>query len=302
MKNLHEWVDKTGNKIVIKNTSSPTAPTGSGQSATDMWGNLDSWNRLVDKVTKYIKSRPELSDLKIDSRSNGKLQVLRIYDNLPEGHDIVISYNIGNELFVINAEYDGFQKIPGKGFNSLMTTLQDTAFTIFELGSFDFLSLRECLREWLDANGNKVVINSTSSASVAQSSTLSTTGYKDKFKKLLDFNEKHMRNNVINAEIKNLNDYGFHYYELCTDSSGSKYERDVLVGISNDNDRWAIIECKNKQTVNSENGSGGFSELLKTLGMYIKRPPLGTLEYRNILESNEGTFAGEFKLYESLWD
>lgn len=146
MRRLHEWVDKNGNKIVIKNTSgptAPTAPTGSGQPTTDMWGNLDSWNQFVDKVTKYIKSRPELNNLKIDSRSNGKLQSLHIYDPMPMSDDIAISYNIGNELFVIYADYDGFQKITGKGFNSLMETLQDIAFTIFELGGFDFLALRE---------------------------------------------------------------------------------------------------------------------------------------------------------------
>lgn len=145
MRRILEWVDKNGNKISAKNninsTGANTASKNSSQQA-DVGSRLDTWNNFVDKATKYLKSRPELGYLKIDSHSNSKLQVFRIYDDL--GSEIRISYNVVTEAFEINAGYDGFDTITGKGFNYLMQLLHDIAFTIFELGNgFDFLSLIE---------------------------------------------------------------------------------------------------------------------------------------------------------------
>ena len=138
-----EWVDKNGNKITTKNNINSTgANTNSNQ--PDMWGRLDTWNNFVDKVTKYIKSRPELKDYKVDAYEKGKLQTIRIYDPMPIGDELTISYEVVTEIFEIRSNYDGFDTIIDKGFNYLMQLLNDIAFTIFELGNgFDFLSLRE---------------------------------------------------------------------------------------------------------------------------------------------------------------
>jgi hypothetical protein len=127
---LVEWV-------VMKNNSSNTKTPGDRYSL---------WKTFVDAAVEYINSIPELSDLKTSQYSEGSTGVWKsfhIYDKLPEGHDIRIRFNTETEEFEIAADYEDFNTIRNRGFNLLMSTLNDIAFTIFELGGFDFLSLRE---------------------------------------------------------------------------------------------------------------------------------------------------------------
>ena len=132
---LVEWV-------AMKNTSNTSSPTNN-KTPSD---NYTLWKTFVEAVFDYIDSIPELSDLKTSQYGEGSTGVwksLRIYDNLPEGHDIKIRFNIETEDFEITASYEDFNTARGHGFNLLMSTLNDIAFTIFELGGFDFLSLKE---------------------------------------------------------------------------------------------------------------------------------------------------------------
>ena len=130
MGRLKEW------KVMSQSTAS--AKTASSKDAL--------WKTFIDAVIDYINSIPELSDLKTShygEGSTGIWRVLHIYDNLPESHDIRIRFNTETEAFEITTKYEDFKTIKGHGFNFLMSTLNDIAFTIFELGGFDFLSLRE---------------------------------------------------------------------------------------------------------------------------------------------------------------
>lgn len=130
---LVEWVE-------IKNNSN----TSSNNKTLN--NKLYLWETFVEAVIDYIESQPALSDLKVNhygEGSTGIWQTLHIYDGLPDGNDIRIRFNIETENFEIFTKYDNFKKIKSSGFNFLMSTLNDNAFTIFELGGFDFLSLRE---------------------------------------------------------------------------------------------------------------------------------------------------------------
>lgn len=130
---LVEWVE-------IKNNSNTSSNSKTSSNKFYLW------ETFVEAVIDYIKSQPALSDLKVNhygEGSTGIWQTLHIYDGLPNGNDIRIRFNIETENFEIFTKYDNFKKIKSSGFNFLMSTLNDNAFTIFELGGFDFLSLRE---------------------------------------------------------------------------------------------------------------------------------------------------------------
>lgn len=142
---LVEWLDSKGSKINLNNspTHASSAQAADNKTPSD---NYSLWKTFVDAVVDYIDSIPELSDLKTSQYSEGSTGVwksLRIYDNLPEGHYIKIRFNTETEEFEITTEYEDFNTVRGHGFNLLMSTLNDIAFTIFELGGFDFLGLRE---------------------------------------------------------------------------------------------------------------------------------------------------------------
>ena len=130
---LVEWVEIKNNS----NTSSNNKTLGN---------KLYLWETFVEAVIDYLESQPALSDLKVKHYGEGSIgiwQTLHIYDGLPDGDDIRIRFNTETENFEIFTKYDNFKKIKSSGFNFLMSTLNDNAFTIFELGGFDFLGLRE---------------------------------------------------------------------------------------------------------------------------------------------------------------
>jgi nucleoid DNA-binding protein len=70
------------------------------------------------------------------------------------------------------------------------------------------------LKEWVDANGNKVSINSVSTAQSIPAK-LPVAGYKEKFKKLVDYHIKHVDKSVLSTELIKLNNFGFEYRERC---------------------------------------------------------------------------------------
>ena len=165
---LREWVDANGSKIMPKAASAAKAKTKTS------YNNFKLWNNFVRAATKYIEAQPELNSLKTNcyGDNSGIWRTFHIYDySIPEGPDISIRFNINTEDYEISSKYDGFDTVVGNGFNLLMSTLDDIAFTIFEVGSFDFRALRESLNEWVDSKGNKISSNSPLNKSAANSDT-----------------------------------------------------------------------------------------------------------------------------------
>ncbi len=278
---LKEWLDANGNKI----NSIKTSTTSVVNKSKTPHSNFVLWDTFVRAVKAYLALHIELADIKTNhfGDKSGIWRTLHIYDySVPEGTDISIKYNISTEDYEISADYDGFETIKGNGFNLLMSTLDDIAFTIFELGSFDFKSLRESLTEWVDASGNKVTAN-TSSATSNIPTKLPEPGYKEKFQKLLDYHKQHVGSDVISAEIKKLNNYGFEYREVTT-VPGSTSESILIieVDIHDDGEYFAYV-WQDGKCIDLAHGND-FDILLGLLGKYLKLPSKNSNEYQKLLE------------------
>ena len=136
------------------------------------------------------------------------------------------------------------------------------------------------LNEWQDAKGNKVNITSPAT-SQGTSSGSSTTGFKKRFEKLLDYAKNHKGPEINKAEVKSLSDDGFFYTEKIR-GGYSYYDRDIQVYIGSQTEAWRLkIYIDNE--INEDLAGQGWPELLKTLRAYITVPVTTTLEYKELL-------------------
>lgn len=136
------------------------------------------------------------------------------------------------------------------------------------------------LLEWVDANGNKTnTKNSTSTFNIP--TPIPETGYKEKFKKLLNYHKQHVGSNVTFTEIIKLNNYGFEYKEqLLTTSGVSKHVIEVDI---NDDGEWYIYVWHDGFNVAANFGKG-FEDLLKGLRKHLTIPVESSTEYQKLLE------------------
>ena len=137
-------------------------------------------------------------------------------------------------------------------------------------------------REWLDANGNKITLNNSSTSNA--NSQKSASGYKEKFTKLLDYHMKHLPPIAVDPEIKILQDDEFIYEERhVTGAVENDYDLVVAVTINKHSDDWDIAVYKNGTMVKVDFGNG-WEELLKSLRGNLSIPAETTPDYQKLLE------------------
>lgn len=135
------------------------------------------------------------------------------------------------------------------------------------------------LREWVDAKGNKLTLNSS-----ATRSNQTTNGYKERFTKLLDYHMKHLPPTAVDPEIKILQDDEFIYEEHhATGDVDYDYDLMIAVAINKHSDDWDVSVYKNGTLTKVDFGSG-WEELLQSLGTVLSIPAIATPEYTKLLE------------------
>lgn len=133
------------------------------------------------------------------------------------------------------------------------------------------------LREWKDSNGKKV------DTGIPTVSTINTSsGFKSRFKKLLDYQIKHKSKSVDSYEIKKLTDDEFHYIEHCS-SGYIKYDKEVVVHIRQQTEAWSMKAYLDGELKDDRSGFG-YDELIETLNFYLNLPTVGTPDYNNLLQ------------------
>jgi hypothetical protein len=136
------------------------------------------------------------------------------------------------------------------------------------------------LREWKDSNGKKV---DTGIPAVSTPTTVNTSsGFKSRFKKLLDYQIKHRSKSVDSYEIKKLTDDEFHYVEHCS-TGYIKYDKEVIVYIGQQTEAWRMRAYLDGELKDDRLGLG-YEELIEALNFYLNLPTVGTPDYNNLLQ------------------
>ena len=137
---------------------------------------------------------------------------------------------------------------------------------------------------------------------VSNSSSASTPskGYKNRFKKLIDYAQAHTAPTVVKTEVIELENYSFHYKEYF-EKNGSEWTYSTLVNTSRFDDKWAIKVFLDGNFDSSRVGEG-YEDLIKALSFYMNTPRYGTSEYNDLLIESFTNTAEDFKTYENMWD
>lgn len=132
------------------------------------------------------------------------------------------------------------------------------------------------------------------------SSTTSSTGYKNRFKKLIDYAQAHTTPIVTKTEVVKLDNYSFEYKEYF-EKNGTEWTSSVIVNTSRFDNKWAIKHFID-DNFNSSKAGEGYEDLIRALGFYMNTPNYGTPEYDNLLVESLTETAEDFKTYETMWD
>ena len=132
------------------------------------------------------------------------------------------------------------------------------------------------------------------------SSTTSSTGYKNRFKKLIDYAQAHTAPAAVKTEVELLDNYTLHYKEYF-EKNGTEWTSSVIVNTSRFDDKWAIKHFID-DNFNSSKVGEGYEDLIRALGFYMNTPNYGTPEYDNLLVESLTETAEDFKTYETMWD
>jgi hypothetical protein len=136
------------------------------------------------------------------------------------------------------------------------------------------------LKEWKDANGNKVSSSSTTNNSPSNSSG----SFKKRLNKLIDYADKHKYSKINKVEIKSLDDDAADFIEHYDGGGTIEY----VIYVNPVTEDWQLnvyttdIYYKGKQTAHEASGTG-WSVLLKELRYYVMIPTVGTPEYKELL-------------------
>lgn len=133
------------------------------------------------------------------------------------------------------------------------------------------------------------------------SSTTSSTGYKNRFKKLIDYAQAHTAPVVTKTEVVKLDNYSFEYKEYFETDDGVKWVSSIEANTSRFDDKWAIKHFID-DNFNSSKVGEGYEDLIRAIGFYMNTPNYGTPEYDNLLIESLTETAEDFKTYETMWD
>lgn len=131
------------------------------------------------------------------------------------------------------------------------------------------------LKEWKDANGNKVSLNNTSTKNTASSGD-----YKKRFEKLLDYHIAHRDKDVVRYK-KDAQPYGFSYSERHSGGLGG-YQTDI-VGSFDKNGNWDFRAYMDNKELTKKKGNG-WDTFVYEISFYLALPPVTTdPEYQDLL-------------------
>lgn len=262
---LREWLDANGNQIKLSSMRATTRT----KSAT---GNF---------TEKYKKLYAHIKDVW------GGLNIMRCamhvleiyygdyYDHTQPWHHLIIRYIPTEGCFEINISEKGTGVLIYAGEADCWAELLDI---LIQTGTIKDRKL--C--EWVDANGNKITLNN--SAITSNPLQKNTTGYREKFIKLLDYHMKHLPPTAFDPEIKIIQDDEFIYEEHhATGDIDNDYDLVVAVAINKHSDDWDIAIYKNGTMVKVDFGNG-WEELLKSLSGSLSIPAETTPDYQKLLE------------------
>ena len=133
------------------------------------------------------------------------------------------------------------------------------------------------------------------------SSTTSSTGYKNRFKKLIDYAQAHTAPVVTKTEVVKLDNYSFEYKEYFETDDGVKWVSSIEANTSRFDDKWSI-RYKTDEILRATKSGEGYEDLIRALGFYMNTPNYGTPEYDNLLVESLTETAEDFKTYETMWD
>jgi hypothetical protein len=157
------------------------------------------------------------------------------------------------------------------------------------------------LREWQYMNKTSTTSNSAQATS--------STFYRDKFKKLLDYHiSKSLKSGgfyqVLNHKVDLLtedsNMASFIYWEeRMNNSDGTLSEFSINVRYYKNAKAWTFKVYVDGREVANKTDTG-FNELISDLSARLATPLRGTKEWQELLEC--ASAADDFKLYENFWD
>jgi hypothetical protein len=155
------------------------------------------------------------------------------------------------------------------------------------------------LKEFVDKNGNKIILPRTSSSAPAANKTSPKTP-SDKFRELTDYMKAHVSNEVEKAEVVELDNGGFTYRETRKKFTGLEYVLSITVNWSQFTSNWKYELHMDSRLLEEQYGQG-LKELIKHMFAYFNTPRPGSHEYRDIL-TEATSIADDFREYENLWD
>jgi hypothetical protein len=131
------------------------------------------------------------------------------------------------------------------------------------------------LKEWKDANGNKVSSSSTTNNSPSNSSG----SFKKRLDKLITYYGQHLPAEVDFITVNLLTNDTLDFTEFYNDRSSASYN--IYIGPTTEAWRLKItVQGKLKDDLAGQ----GWTELLKTLRTYITVPVVSTPEYKELLK------------------
>lgn len=133
------------------------------------------------------------------------------------------------------------------------------------------------------------------------SSTSSSTGYKNRFKKLIDYAQAHTTPIVTKTEVVKLDNYSFQYKEYFETEDGVEWVSSIEASTSRFDNKWSI-RVKTDEILRATKSGEGYEDLIRALGFYMNTPNYGTPEYDNLLVESLTETAEDFKTYETMWD
>jgi hypothetical protein len=133
------------------------------------------------------------------------------------------------------------------------------------------------------------------------SSTSSSTGYKNRFKKLIDYAQAHTAPIVTKTEVVQLDNYYFKYKEYFETEDGIEWVSSIEASTSRFDNKWSI-RVKTDEMLRATKSGEGYEDLIRALGFYMNTPNYGTPEYDNLLVESLTETAEDFKTYETMWD
>ena len=293
MGRLHEWKDINGKKV----STTSTAPQVAGTSGQITSGSFKK--RLNKLINYYGQHHPAKVDfITVNLLTNDTLDFTEYHnDRSAVSYKIYIGPATEAWRLQVSKNNKYTDDLSGIGWANLLRELR-SYITVPVVSTPEYKSL---LTEWLDSNGKKVSL-STSTSSQPTPTTSSNTFYKDKFKKLLDY---HMANAsyALSKNIDRLSEddskASFSYVEEFKNSKGKVCE--ILVGVRyyKDTEAWSVkVWIDGHQVVDKEGIT--FNSLIADLKDRLVLPSATSSEYKDLCESY--SLADDFKLYENLWE